>query len=159
MKILTDALREVQLALESDQTAKAIAQLQEAAAQLRTDVDSKLGKDEFTIYTPTLLGGWEEHPTFGECLAVRTGRVCTLSGWLLGNDPWDSKNSQVLQLPEECRPTRDIAVSISTKGAVIPAMIHHEEGKLWLYASDAGERPTISSDMASFTVTYIILDD
>lgn len=112
----------------------------------------------YQVFKPTLLGTWAEHPTFGECLAVKVGRICTLSGWLIGGDPWDNKSRKVLQLPPECRPTRDIFVNVSTKGAMMPAMIMHEEGELWLIPSDSGERPSISSDMAAFTVTYVIID-
>lgn len=112
----------------------------------------------YQVFKPTLLGTWVEHPTFGECLAVKVGRICTVSGWLTGGDPWDDKNSLVIQLPTECRPTRDIFVNVSTKGAMMSAMIMHDEGELWLIPSDSGERPSISSDMVAFTVTYVIID-
>lgn len=112
----------------------------------------------YEVFKPTLLNGWVEHPTFGECLIVKVGRVCTISGWLSGNNPWDESKGQVLELPVECRPTRDIAVNVATKGSVIPSMIMANDGRLWLIAGDASEPPSVTNDLIAFTVTYVIID-
>lgn len=113
--------------------------------------------DSYTVANPELLGTWKENPSFGECLVVKVGRTCTLSGWLIEGEPWSNSTVDVLKLPAECVPTRPIFVSFYTMGATLSGMIDHTDSVLKIFPTGI-DKPSSSSDMVGFTVTYVILD-
>lgn len=119
----------------------------------------------WTDYPVNLMGDWTSMIDFGgmaiglPTMTARDGSVI-VSGFIGGADPWDANNVEVLQIPDDCLPSRVVfGMGNTNNGIVILAIDPVSKTMKILYMAGTDPVENMGSEGLIFQFTYALLGE